>query len=82
MTIEDNNGSKQDETFMSSDLCANKHLAKLSELLWYENDIKLCTIHPEVSMNINITARVDISIFYKRSKKDDENINLADNFFC
>ncbi|KAH0951438.1 hypothetical protein HN011_009394 [Eciton burchellii] len=49
----DNNGSKQDENFLSSDLCLNKNLARLGELLWYQDDIKLCTIYPEQLINIS-----------------------------
>ncbi|XP_026828059.1 biotin--protein ligase isoform X2 [Ooceraea biroi] len=46
------NGSKPAENVMSSDLCLNKNLAKLGEWLWYQGDIKLCTVYPEQLVNV------------------------------
>ncbi|KAL6267955.1 hypothetical protein P5V15_001023 [Pogonomyrmex californicus] len=49
----DCNGYEQDENFMSSHLCTNKSLAKLDELLWYQDNIKLYTIYPQQQVNIS-----------------------------
>ncbi|KAG5312966.1 BPL1 ligase, partial [Pseudoatta argentina] len=42
-----------DEHFMSSRLCTNKHLAKLDELVWFQENAKLYTVYPQQKVDIS-----------------------------
>lgn len=33
---------------LSSELCSNRGIAKLGDLLWYQGDKQLCSIYPQV----------------------------------
>ncbi|XP_077264687.1 holocarboxylase synthetase-like protein [Temnothorax americanus] len=49
----DRNGYEQNEKFLSSHLCTNKNLAKLDELLWYNERAKLYTIYPQQKVDVS-----------------------------
>lgn len=49
---------------MSSNLCQNKTLAKLGDLLWSHGDARLCTIYPQVFVErIIITTKEREKVF-------------------
>ncbi|XP_003492639.1 biotin--protein ligase isoform X1 [Bombus impatiens] len=43
----------ENDEFMTSCLCVNKRDARLEELLWYYDDMRLCTIFPQQKVDIS-----------------------------
>ncbi|KOC60318.1 Biotin--protein ligase [Habropoda laboriosa] len=43
----------ENDEFMTSCLCMNKHDARLAELLWYGGDMRLCTIFPQQKVDVS-----------------------------